>query len=156
MDEHKWGHRWLRRSGIGRIDVRSILSLAVCALPLVGCRRLEMGRGDTLASGPPVVAPVPQSSAAPFRSPPVLPGAPDVASLVARVRPAVVNITVTSESRPLGPTSQIPFDFFFGHRGPFGGGPPGDDLLPQRALGSGFIIDQGAHVVTNAHVVAHA
>jgi serine protease Do len=79
---------------------------------------------------------------------------PDVAGIVERVRPAVVNITVTSEIR--SPTSQLPFDFFFGRPGPFGGGPRGDGVVPRRALGSGFIIDQAGHVVTNAHVVAHA
>jgi len=40
-----------------------------------------------------------QSSAAPFVSTSVLLGAPDVATLAATVRPAVVNITVTEEVR---------------------------------------------------------
>jgi len=98
-----------------------------------------------------------QSSAPPFVSPPVLPGAPDVATLVATVRPAVVNITVTEEASVAGDARQLPFDFFFGPRGNFGWGPPNHDrALPRRALGSGFIIDDAGHVVTNAHVVANA
>ena len=96
-------------------------------------------------------------SAAPFATPPVLPGTPDIAALAARVRPAVVNITVTEEaSTDEAPSFQLPFDFFFGPNTPFGGRMPRDHVLPAHALGSGFIIDDGGHVITNAHVVAHA
>ena len=49
-------------------------------------------------SAPPAAAPV---SPAPFAAPPVLSGTPDVASLVAKVNPAVVNITTVHEVRAL-------------------------------------------------------
>src|SRR5262252_10890353 len=79
-------------------------------------------------------------SAAPFATPPVLPGTPDIAALAARVRPAVVNITVTEEASTDEAPFQLPFDFFFGPNTPFGR-TPHDRVLPAHALGSGFIID---------------
>ncbi|MGA2450725.1 MAG: Do family serine endopeptidase [Polyangiaceae bacterium] len=117
-----------------------------------GCQHAASAAGSSAAPAPP-----------PFASPPVLPGTPDVATLVSRVRPAVVNITTVHEVR-------VPhFDFgfpdfenllpFFGHGG---GGPgpggfgQGGDTAKQQALGSGFIIDAQGHVVTNAHVVRGA
>jgi hypothetical protein len=97
--------------------IRFILELVLCTLSLISCGRPVARRNDVLAAASqPAVEPAPSSSVAPIRSPPALPGAPDVAALVARVRPAVVNITVTSESATPGATSQSPFDFFFGRQ----------------------------------------
>jgi len=88
--------------------------------------------------------------AAPFASPPLLQGTPDVAALAARVKPVVVNITTTHNVR--SHRVELPFDF-----GPFGrGGDDGDVVRKQTALGSGVIIDAAGHVVTNAHVVDDA
>jgi serine protease Do len=109
---------------------------------------------------------VPQTQA-PFATPPVLPGTPDVATLVAKVRPSVVNITTEHQVRlPHGdfgtPDFGELFPFFHQgqprgmrpHRGGGGGeGESGDDVMKQQALGSGFLIDAQGHVVTNAHVV---
>src|SRR5215471_15138993 len=52
---------------------------------------------------------------APFATPPVLPGTPDVATLVAKVQPVVVNITTVHELRAPRVDFEFPFDF-----GPFG------------------------------------
>ncbi|MDP9034784.1 MAG: Do family serine endopeptidase [Myxococcota bacterium] len=107
---------------------------------------------------------------APFASPPVLAGTPDVATLVAKVKPSVVNITTVQEVKvphadfgfpgfeglfPFGGGNQLPNGTMRRPHGPRGG-QGGDDVMRQQALGSGFLIDSGGHVVTNAHVVEDA
>jgi serine protease Do len=113
---------------------------------------------------------------APFATPPVLPGTPDVATLVAKVKPGVVNITTVTEMKMPQRNFEMPempdlgnlFPFF--RQGPNGqmrpmprgngGGLPGegdgaggDQVMRQQALGSGFLVDAQGHVVTNAHVI---
>jgi serine protease Do len=83
------------------------------------------------------------------------------AGAAAAIRPSVVRIDVTSAApRGLtrGPSVRPEFrDFFdrffeFGDRGPRGFGPP----IPRQGVGSGFLLDQSGHVVTNSHVVESA
>ena len=78
-----------------------------------------------------------------------------LAPLIKKVSPAVVNIKAThtshSEQEMRNPSSL--FEFFFGG--------PRHRMMPvperqQRAMGSGFIIDQSGLVVTNHHVVENA
>jgi serine protease Do len=124
------------------------------------------------ASGAAAMAPVaPADSASPApaglekpAAPPpiVLPGTPDIATLVAKVSPAVVNITSTHELKTSDlpfPQLPAPFSEFFGG-GPRGdrseGSPRRDRVIKQQALGSGFIVDKIGTVVTNAHVVEGA
>lgn len=84
---------------------------------------------------------------------PLPPGTADIADLVARVEPAVVNITSMKEIRH--------FDDWDFPTLPFGApskkkGDDDDHELRRQSLGSGFIIDDRGHVVTNAHVIDDA
>ena len=114
-------------------------------------------QGPAARAAEPTTSAPPAGAPAPFAAPPVLVGTPDVATLVARVTPAVVNITTIHDVRvpQIGefPFGLNPFGLLpEGHR-PRGGG---DTVLHQKALGSGFIVDPSGHVVTNAHVVEGA
>ena len=89
---------------------------------------------------------------APFATPPMLTGAPDVAALVAKVKPAVVAISTTRDVK----LQRYAIPGFPG----FGGGGDDDEgqgqTMHQAALGSGIVVDAQGHVVTNAHVIDDA
>ena len=112
------------------------------------------------------VAPMPAAAqTTPERSAPPASFAP-----VAReIMPAVVSITTQrAREEARTPMSQIPpghpLREFFERFGDGPGDGPGDGMpgrdgprpMPARAAGSGFIIDEAGHVVTNDHVVENA
>lgn len=146
-----------KRAWIASLIARPLLCLAL----LPGCHR-------PVQSPPPAASPstpsgVTLTTSTTTAPAPPLAGAPDVAELVARVKPAVINITTTKDVKlpRLSPFGDWLGDLFFG---PFGGpgrfGGPGqrgeEPRFKQQALGSGFIVDPRGYAVTNAHVVENA
>jgi serine protease Do len=147
---------------------RVVPFLALPIAVLAGCQRQSPNASAQTPYPPTAAAPaaagdgvVPVAATAqlpttpaPFATPPLLPGTPDVAGLVAKIKPSVVNITAVHEIR--GPRMEDNFPFGFDPFGPGHRRGGGDQVQQQQALGSGFIVDATGHVVTNAHVVDDA
>ncbi|MGQ9370265.1 DegQ family serine endoprotease, partial [Azospirillum sp. A39] len=128
--------------------------------------------GTTVLTGTALLSTPPAANAA--SEAPVAVAGPELprsfSPLVQRVQPAVVTITArhsAARTAERGPMPPLPFppgspfeEFFrrFGAPSPFGDddGQPGPQGREGTALGSGFVIDAGGHVVTNNHVVDDA
>ena len=82
------------------------------------------------------------------------------ADMVARLQPAVVNISTTQKvtvQQQANPFSGTPFGDLFGQFGGGGGGGNGAPVTREgQSLGSGFLISADGYVVTNNHVIAPA
>ena len=86
-------------------------------------------------------------------------GAPmSFADMVAKLQPAVVNISTTQKvtvQQQANPFAGTPFGDLFGQFG--GGGQGGAPVTREgQSLGSGFLISADGYVVTNNHVIAPA
>jgi serine protease Do len=71
--------------------------------------------------------------------------------LVASVIPSVVSVRTTKKMPVRRQYGLDPFDFFRGNLGQFRG--PGDQATVQNSLGSGVIVTNEGHIITNNHVV---
>ncbi len=136
-----WSNGWLNLC---------VMALVVAA-SATGCKA-SVGAPAHSASSPPASSPSTSPAGAtaktatqPTPSPTVATRPATFADIVAKVRPAVVNIYTRKEEV----VARRHYDPFFGA-----------GVVPQRriaeSLGSGFIIDHGGHVLTNYHVVKDA
>lgn len=84
-------------------------------------------------------------------------GLPNFTGMIKRIKPCVVNVSTTKKvQRPRTPRFQSPFGrdpFFDDFFERFYGGPMGRE---RKSLGSGFLINDKGHVLTNRHVIAGA
>jgi serine protease Do len=113
------------------------------------------GTAASLALQPPAGAQTAQNEPGTIAATAPRPGAPmSFADMVAKLQPAVVNISTTQRvtvNQQANPFQGTPFGELFGFGGQGGGAPV---TRQAQSLGSGFLISADGYVVTNNHVVS--
>jgi len=141
----KWITNW--KASLGRVAISLVAIAALASLVTYETAKPTAARAATAA---PAAAPLDNNSVGALLS---LDQAME--TLAARVTPAIVNVAVTSKSKPDNTADQqLPDDMqqFFGPG--FGQGPHGRPQ-PQieHGIGSGVIISPDGYIVTNNHVI---
>ncbi|KQN93331.1 protease [Sphingomonas sp. Leaf231] len=117
------------------------------------------GTAASLALQNPATAQIAQNEPGAINAASPRAGAPmSFADMVAKLQPAVVNISTTQKvtvQQQANPFAGTPFGELFGQFG--GGGGGGAPVTREgQSLGSGFLISADGYVVTNNHVIAPA
>jgi serine protease Do len=137
------------KTSIGRMALSAVAVAALAALVTYETAKPLAARASSVAAA---AAPLDDNSVGALLS---LDQAME--TLAARVTPAIVNVAVTSKSKPdMAEQQQIPDDMqqFFGPGFGQGFGPHGRPQ-PQieHGIGSGVIISPDGYIVTNNHVI---
>jgi serine protease Do len=155
----------MNREKLKSVLTRRLLVPVIAAAAVLSFGGYELTKTACAATGlpspAPAAAPMDESSVAPLLS---LDQAME--ALTARVRPAVVNVTVTSKVQPQSADSeqgndqqQQQMQQFFGQGSPFGqffNTPRQQGPSIEHGEGSGVIISPDGYIVTNNHVIQGA
>jgi serine protease Do len=127
----------MKRLNFKAIFITFVLIVALAIIPVTGCIKITGGLATSATNTPTATAPAANAAINPSWTPPTTSNTsqelPDIADVVALVKPAVVAIN----------TETVAYDFF-------------SRPYTEQGAGSGWIIDESGIIVTNNHVVEGA